>query len=107
MGKWSTYQKRGSAAFFGTMPAPADADWTVGTPTTTTIPCTRVAAVPGGATQMLWRAINNTTNVLAAAFQASPVSGLTTGTQYRVQAAWFNGGVQVSDASPAKLATTA
>jgi hypothetical protein len=107
MGKFAQYLKRGSASQHGLMSGPIDADWTVGTPTATTIPLTRVAAIPAGATQMLWRAINAATGALGSPFNGSPLSGLTTATQYKVQAAWFNGSIQVSDASPVKLVTTA
>lgn len=107
MGKWAQYSKRGSALLFGSIPAPAIADFTIGSPTATTIPVTRVAPIPAGSTAMLWRATNNATGVLAAAYTGSPISGLVTATQYRVQAAWFNGSQQVSDSSPAVLVTTA
>jgi hypothetical protein len=78
----------------------------VGTITATTIAFNRIAAIPGGATAMLWRAINNATNAPATAFAGSPMVGLTTVTAYRIQAAWFNGSIQVSEASPARLVTT-
>lgn len=109
MGKWATYQKRGGSEAFGSLPQPlgAPTDWTIGAPTTTTIPLTRVAAIPAGATAMLWRAIKNSDGTLGSPFNGSPLSGLTTGTQYRVQAAWFNGAQQVSEASVASLVTTA
>jgi hypothetical protein len=107
VGKWAQYSKRGSAPLFGNVAAPALADFTVGVPTATTIPLTRVAAIPAGSTSMLWRAINNATGVLTAPFNPSPLTGLTTATQYRVQAAWFNGSQQVSDPSPTVLVTTA
>jgi hypothetical protein len=109
MGKWATYQKRGGSDQFGALPAPGPSggDWTIGAPTTTTIPFTRVAVIPSGATQMLARAINNATGAIASAFSGSPISSLTTGTTYRVQTAWFNGAVQVSEASPSTLVTTA
>lgn len=108
MGKWATYQKRGGSDAFGALPAPGPSggDWTIGSPTTTTIPFTRVAVIPGGATQLLARAIKNSDGSLASAFSGTPISSLTTGTQYRVQTAWFNGAVQVSEASPSTLVTT-
>lgn len=106
MGKWASYNKRGSAPFGGIMAAPAGADWSVGTITTTSIAFTRIAAIPTGATTMLGRAINNVTNVPATAFTGSPITGLTTLTAYRVQVAWFNGSIQVSDPSPAVLVST-
>jgi hypothetical protein len=108
MGKWATYQKRGGSNFFGSIaqPGPSGGDWTIGTPAAGAIPVTRVAAIPSGATQMLWRAINNATGVQAIAFSGS-LSGLTPGTTYRIQAAWFNGSQQVSEASPATLVLAA
>jgi hypothetical protein len=108
MGKWATYQRRGGSSMFGSLaaPGPSGGDWTIGTVTATTIPTTRVAPVPSGAVSMLFRAINNVTGAVTQPFNTS-IAGLTTATAYRVQAAWFNGTQQVSEASPATLVTTA
>lgn len=108
VGKWAQYQKRGGAVTLGSLAPPAGQpiDWTIGTQTATTIPTTRVAAIPAGATQMLWRAIRNSDGAVVVPFNNS-LTGLTTLTAYRVAAAWFNGsGIQVSDASPAAIVTT-
>lgn len=107
MGKWSTYQKRGGAVAFGSVaqPGPSGGDWTIGTPTTTTIPVTRVAALPASATGMNFRAINNTTGLVVA--ESGTLTALTTGTIYRVAAAWWNGAIRVSEYSAATLVTTA
>lgn len=105
MGKFAQYRKRGSAPQFGSMAAPADADWTIGVTTSSTIPTTRVAPIPAGATSMLWRAIVAATGVAGA--YTGTLSGLLSATQYKVQAAWFNGAQKVSDDSAVKLATTA
>lgn len=105
MGKWAQYMKRGSAPAFGVMSAPVDADWTAVTGAAGVITVTRLAPVPTGATSMLFRAINNATNVVAHPFNPT-LTGLAAATQFRVQSAWFNGSVQVSDASTAKLVTS-
>lgn len=102
MGKWATYQKRGGSNMFGTFAAPAAAptDFTAVTGGVGVITVARVAAVPTGATAMLWRAIDTTTQLVASAFNGT-LTGLVSGRAYKVQAAWFNGAMQVSEASPA------
>lgn len=80
-------------------PGPAPTDFTAVTGGVGIITVTRVAAIPGGATSMLWRAIDTTTQIPAVAFNGT-LTGLVSGRAYKVQAAWFNGGSQVSEASP-------
>jgi hypothetical protein len=101
MGKWATYRKRGGGAAFGSLaaPGPAPIDFTAVTGGVGAITVARVASIPTGATSMLWRSIDTTTN-LAGAFTGS-LTGLVSGRAYRVQAAWFIGAFQVSDVSPA------
>lgn len=101
MGKWATYQKRGTSAQLGTMaaPGPAPTDWTAVTGGAGVITVTRVAAIPTGATGMNFRAIDTTTQLVTVNWN-STLTGLVSARPYKVQAAWFNGAIQVSDASP-------
>lgn len=102
MGKWATYQKRGGSNFFGSIaaPGPAPTDFTAVTGGVGVITVARVAAIPNGATSMLFRAKDNTTNLVTIAYSSS-LTGLVSGRSYNVQAAWFNGPIQVSEGSPA------
>jgi hypothetical protein len=102
MGKWATYQKRGGTSFFGSIsaPGPSPGDWTAATGGVGVINVTRFAGLPSGASQMLYRAIDTTTQLVAVPFNQT-LTGLVSGRAYKVQSAWFNGGVQVSEASPA------
>lgn len=104
MGKHAQYLKRSSSKGLGQLPAPTLADFSIGSPTTTTIPTTRIAAIPPNATNMLWTAINNSTNLGIPA--TGVLSGLAPLTPYRVLAAWYRGSTQVSDWSPATLVST-
>lgn len=107
MGKWATYQKRGGSQTFGLLsaPGPSGGDWTIGAPTATTIPVTRVAAIPAPATQMIFRAINNATGLVIA--ESGTLTGLVTATTYRVQSSWWNAAGRISEYSPATLVITA
>jgi hypothetical protein len=102
MGKWATYQKRGGSNMFGSIaaPGPAPTDFTAVTGGVGVITVTRVAPIPGAATQMLFRAIDTTTNLVTVPYNGI-LTGLVSGRAYRVQAAWWNGSQQVSEASPA------
>lgn len=86
---------------YGSIAAPlgAPTDWTAVTGGVGVITVTRLASIPGAATQMLWRAIDNTTQLLALPGN-STLTGLVSGRAYKVQAAWYNGVIQVSDWSP-------
>ena len=86
---------------FGSLaaPGPAPTDFTAITGGVGAITVTRVAAVPGGATTMTFRAIDTTTNLVAVNWSGA-LTGLVSARPYRVQASWFNGAVQVSEASP-------
>jgi len=94
------------------MGAPVGTDWGFGTATQTTIPVTRLVAVPGGAVTMVAQAFLTSTMVQAGTqpfSAASPVTitGLNANTSYRVRAAWADAaGVPVSDWSPLKPAAT-
>jgi|KBSMisStaDraftv2_1062788.scaffolds.fasta_scaffold156327_2 hypothetical protein len=101
MGKWATYQKRGGGAIFGSIaaPGPAPTDFTAVTGGVGVITVTRVAAIPSGATGMNFRAIDTTTNLVAQDFNGT-LTGLISARVYKVQAAWFNGALRVSEASP-------
>lgn len=104
MGKWATYQKRGGSGQQGSLaaPGPAPTDWTAVTGAAGVITVTRVAAIPAGATAMLWRAQDTTTNVMTN-FGNSTLTGLVSGRAYKVQASWFNGALLVSDWSAATV----
>ena len=101
MGKWATYQKRGGSNLFGSVaePAAAPTDFTAVTGGVGVITVTRVAAIPSGATGMNFRAIDTTTQLVTVNWNGT-LTGLVSGRAYKVQAAWFNGAMQVSGASP-------
>lgn len=99
MGKWSTYQKRGGSGFIGSMAPPGVAnggDWTLGVGAVGAINVTRNASIPTGATAMLWRAKDTTTNLMTATGN-TVLNGLVSGRVYAVQAAWWNGAQLMSD----------
>lgn len=79
-------------------PGPAPTDWTAVTGGVGVITVTRVAAIPTGSTGMNWRAIDTTTQLVTVNWNGT-LTGLVSGRAYKVQAAWFNGAIQVSDAS--------
>jgi hypothetical protein len=112
MGKWAQYRKRGTNVQQGSLAAPVAGQFTVGTPTTTTIPVTRVASIPLGADDMVARAIVAATGTIGATQAGAggtnlTLTGLVSATAYRVYVAWFNGVVRVSDWSISTPATTA
>lgn len=103
MGKWATYQKRGGSNQFGSIaaPGPAPTDFTAVTGGVGVITVTRVAATPSPATGgsqggMFFRAIDNTNNQVTVN-GSSTLTGLVSGRQYRVSAAWFGAAGQLSD----------
>lgn len=98
MGKWATYRRRGSSKSFGSMSAPGavDVDWTAAPGASGVITVARLAAVPAGATSMLWRTINNTTNI-PFHFGNATLTGLIPDEEYRVSASWWNGSKRVSE----------
>lgn len=102
MGKWATYQKRGGAAQFGILaqPTASGVDWTIATGGAGVILVTRLSGLPAPATNLLFRAIDTTTNLVAVNYN-STLTGLVSARVYKVQAAWFGVAGQLSDASPA------
>lgn len=97
MGKWATYQKRGGSNFFGSVATlnPPPTGWTAVTGGVGVITVTRFDAIPAGATGANYRAIDTTTNLVAAL--SGTLTGLVSGRVYKVQAAWYNGAQQVSE----------
>ena len=112
MGKWAQYSKRGTAKQQGYLAPFAVGDFTLGVLTATTIPVNRVAAFPLGADRwgVMVIKVSDNTVVWNTQGAATPITatGLTTGTQYRVYAAWFNSPAlnRVSDWSSPLAATT-
>lgn len=102
MGKWATYQKRGGSNQYGTLAAPgvSGVDWSATTGGVGVINVTRLAGLATGATGMNYRAIDTTTQLVTVNWNGS-LTGLVSGRAYKVQAAWFNGATQLSEASPA------
>lgn len=110
MGKFATYLKRGNAGQpfqFGQFP---DGGWTFAGLSTTSFRASRLAGFFTGYNQwsIRWRPTAG-----GAFIQETPsavtqidVLGLTPATSYTAQAAFFNNGVQVSDWSPVKVAST-
>jgi hypothetical protein len=111
MGKWATYQKRGTAHQQGFLTPPAAADWSFSGVTTTAFNVNLLVPIPPPATQwaIQTRQQGTTTWTLRGPTPATPinVTGLTTGTTYEVQAAYFLNGAQVSPWSPTKTQATA
>lgn len=104
MGKWSTYRRRGGSNFFGVMAAPGvnGVDWLAETGVAGGILLSRLASIPAGATQMLWRVTDTVTGTVSSFAGAGSFDNeLVAGRSYRVQASWFNGSRQVSGPSPA------
>lgn len=97
MGKWATYQKRGGNSFYGAMATlrPAPVGWSAITGGAGAITVTRFDSLPAGATGNNYRTIDQVTQL--AVLHGATVTGLVSGRIYKVQAAWFNGTVQVSD----------
>lgn len=101
VGKWASQIKRGSVNSLGSLaaPGPAPVDWTAVTGGVGVITVTRVAAIPAGATQMYFRAVDTTTGAIAINWSLT-LTGLVSGRAYRVSAAWWNATNQISEASP-------
>lgn len=111
MGKWATYQKRGSAAQGFTLAAPdaAPIGFTAVTGGVGVITVARVQATPSPATGgsqngMFFRAIDNTTQLVTVNGNSS-LTGLVSGRAYKVQAAWFGAAGQISDWSAVIVVT--
>ena len=110
MGKFATYQKRGSCVEFGTMPAAVVGDWLLLTPIAATLRITRTSGIPAPAGQM-----GVHTRLTSGGAWSTPVTsaagsidiGATTGLNYSVQIAWFDptGTKQLSAWSDTKTAT--
>lgn len=113
MGKFATYLKRGSAAGRYSLAPPEDAAWAIGTVTTTSIQGTLLGSFPPNATTFILRAIKDSDGSVAGTANSSgssaTVTGLTTGTLYRMQIAWRGGSpaTQMSEYSAVKLQATA
>lgn len=108
MGKWSTYRRRGTAPMIGTLTPPTASMFTVGTPTATTIPFTFTGTIPVPANAIRLVVMNNATNVNVTSpivTGSSTITGLTTGTTYRVLAQWWI--TTAGGASSAELVFTA
>ncbi len=98
MGKWSTYQRRGAGAIFGTVaqPGPVGVGFSAVPGGVGVITVARLESIPSGATQMLYRAIDTTTQLVTVT-DSLTLTGLVSGRAYKVQAAWFNGTARVSE----------
>lgn len=110
MGKYAQYLKRGTARQFGIMAPPANADWSITGTTVSTITATRTANFPSGANQWVTRAIRVSTGLVSGVSGSgvgttNTTTGLSTGVQYAVQAAWTLNAVQVSEWSDKQLTT--
>lgn len=93
MGKWATYQKRGSNRGFGTMVAPVAADWTLTSPVAANYSVNRISAIPAPAARWGARVRVGTTaawtNTVVQA--ATPITnGATSGVTLYAQIAWFD-----------------
>lgn len=113
MGKWATYQKRGSALHLGTLGAPNSADWSVGGATTSTFNANRLINLPDPATHWTVRYRRTADPVGTPWAQsgytgATPITppGLVGASQYEVQAAWAINPNNISDWSASKFVTT-
>jgi hypothetical protein len=98
VGKWATYQKRGGNSFFGmlTQPGPSGVDWNASTGGVGVITVTRLANLQVPAVALNYRAIDTTTNLVAA--QGGTLTGLVSGRAYRCQAAWVTAAaIPISD----------
>lgn len=111
MGKWAQYMKRGSAALAGILPAPVVGDFTMGTPTTSSVPVTRNTAPPTPATTVYWAALNSITGAVAntgsSASASFSVTGLSSGSTYNLIFSWGNAVNRLSDWGPKYFVTVA
>jgi hypothetical protein len=102
VGKWASARKAGTTFGYGTLAAPGPSgggDWQAVTGGVAgTISVTRFAALPNGATTLLYRAFDTTTGAIAVNYN-STLTGLVSGRNYRVQAAWFGASGQLSEGS--------
>lgn len=109
MGRWATAQKRGSAAFAGSIAAPISSDWSVAPTAATTANINRLVAVPAGADGM-GRLLKNSVGTVIGdgnPTAATPLvqGGLISGQTFYYRIAWYRGTVRVSEWSDEKSAT--
>jgi len=112
MGKFATYQKRGTSYSQFSFAAPQVGDWSIGTITASSIAANRTFGLPPGVAAFQARAIPTaggaTTLGNNTASTASTVSGLAGATQYNIQIRYTGGSSSqpLSDWSDVKTATT-
>lgn len=113
MGKWASGRRRGSAPRQGIMAPPFAAEFSIGTPTATTVPVTRLASYQQPADGWQARAVlasNGTQAGVSPGINGvgpTSIMGLTTATAYRIEATWYQGTTRISDWGPIGTATTA
>lgn len=110
MGKWATYQKRGSARQQGSQSPLSSGGWSITGVLATQFNAHRLAGFPAGADGVQGRArltAGGPWILGTVAATDSVISGLTTATNYSVQIAWTSGGNVVSGWSDVKTQTTA
>lgn len=109
MGKWATYQKRGSAPFFGTIPQFPLTGFSVTLPTVNGFTVGRTTPIPEPADSYGARFRTTAGGAWVNTAQSTGnivVNTAASLTDYTVQAAWFKGTVQLSDWSPVRTITT-
>lgn len=113
MGKWSTYQKRGTAGSGFLLSPPLDTEWSLNAPAATSVSADKLVSFPGPADKWILRAIRVSdsaiTNGTSSTGTTASVTGLVTATAYNIQAAWVGGvsGQRLSNWSASKPVTTA
>ncbi len=109
MGKFATYQKRGSAAAYGTQIAPLDTDWSISSPGVNQVRATLISAIPSPATQWGFRVKlpSGTMSNWVVGSGATLNVATATGLVYVGFIAWFDtAGLQLSPPSLGKTITS-
>lgn len=110
VGKWASQAKKGSQGTFGLMAPPLVTDWSIGTPTAVNTPVNRAVSIPAPATQWSARSIRVSDGLPAEVGPsgAASLNALTpgSGVQYKLQVAWWNATVRISEYTTLGTITT-
>lgn len=110
MGKWSSMRRAAGQHAAGVLAPPGPTEWQIDGHTPTTITAERLVSRPLGCDGVGTLAVpvaTGTPATLSPPVALQPVlTGLVSGTAYRVYMAWYSGSVRVSEWSAAKLDTT-
>lgn len=103
MGKWASYQKRGTARQFGVMAGPRAGDFSTSGITSSAVDVNRGANIPAPATAWQARAVRVTApsgSIVQSTVGSGAtlqITGLASGVQYRIEVAWWSATNLLSD----------